>query len=186
MAGSRTEANGFIYEWVGQLDSAQMKGIRGLFNSVLETETVIGFPGPLRDDEGGEFFEGLRLDIQLKRKQLLLVTGPDGQAVGMLLLSQNSQPNCKHQAELSKCIIHPAFRGQGILDEGLKSLAAHCQRIGVDLLLMDVRKGSRAEKIWRQLGFTPFGELADYARVDGRQEAGLYMSAPVQQLGRAR
>lgn len=184
MAGSRTEVKGFVYEWLDQLDNDQLKQIRGLFNAVLETETVIGFPEPLRDDEGHEFFEGLRLDLQLKRKQLLLVQGPEKQVVGMVLLSQNSQPNCRHMAELTKCIVHPTYRGQRILEEGIKVLAARCKEIGVDMLVMDVRKGSRAEKLWRLLGFVPFGELADYARVNGQQEAGLFMSVPVEQFGR--
>jgi ribosomal protein S18 acetylase RimI-like enzyme len=185
MAGSRTDVNGFLYEWVTSVDAARMKQIRALFNAVLETETVIGFPGPLREEEGQAYFDGLAQDVQLQRKDLMLVQqGPERRAVGMVLLSQNSQPNCRHIAELSKCIIHPEFRGQGVLDDGLRALAAHCQQLGVDLLTMDVRKGSRAEKIWRQLGFTPFGELADYARVNGRSEAGIFMSAPISALGR--
>ena len=186
MAGSRTEVDGFIYEWVEQLDSSMVGQIRGLFNAVLETETVIGFPRPLRSDEGSDFFEGLAFDIRLKRKQLLMIREGGEHAAGMVILAQNSQPNCQHIAELSKCIIHPVYRGQRILDEGLKVVIARCQDIGVDIVTMDVRKGSRAEKIWLQLGFVPFGELGDYARVNGRREAGIFMSANIQDLGRAR
>ena len=186
MVGSRTETKSFTYDWVDQLNGELIEQVRGLFNAVLETETVIGFPGPLRQDEGNDFFDGLGLDVRLKRKQLLIIRTDEARAVGMVILSQNSQPNCRHIAELSKSIIHPDYRGQGILDDGLKAVIVRCQEIGVEVVTMDVRKNSRAEKIWRQLGFVPFGELADYARVNGRQEAGVFMSAHLHELGRNR
>jgi len=184
MTTARTDDEGFLYEWVTTLDGHHLVQIRRLFNAVLETETVIGFPAPLENGESQGFFDELAQDVRLRRKDLLLVRAPNESVVAMLLLSQNAQPNCRHIAELSKCIIQPEYRGQGVLDGGVKALAERCREIGVDVLTMDVRKGSRAEKIWRLLGFTPFGELPDYARVAGKVEAGVYMWARADGLGR--
>lgn len=181
MLGSRVDSGSVEIAWVKEIDARLAGEIRALFNAVLETEDVIGFPGPLADGEGESFFDGIRLDVRLGRKHALFVRS-GGELVAMVLLSQNGQPNCRHLGEVSKCMIHPRHRGRGILEAGLRALRARCDELGVEVLTLDVRKGTRAEALWRRLGFLPFGELPDYARVGGRTEAGVFMWAPVASL----
>lgn len=185
MLGSQVDSTHIELEWVKEIDARLVGEIRALFNAVLETEDVIGFPGPLRDGEGEPFFEGVRLDVRLGRKHALIARS-GGALVAMVLLSQNGQPNCRHLGEVSKCMIHPRHRGRGILDAGLRALCARCHELGIEVLTLDVRKGTRAEALWRHLGFSPFGELPDYARVGGRTEAGVFLWAPVARLAGSR
>ncbi|AUX23374.1 GCN5 family acetyltransferase [Sorangium cellulosum] len=181
MLGSQVDSADIEIAWVEEIDARFAGEIRALFNAVLETEDVIGFPGPLRGGEAEPFFEGVRLDVRLGRKRALVVRSC-GELVAMVLLSQNGQPNCRHLGEVSKCMIHPRHRGRGILEAGLRALCARCHELGIEVLTLDVRKGTRAEGLWRRLGFSPFGELPDYARVGGRTEAGVFMWAPVARL----
>ena len=102
----------------------------------------------------------------------------------MVLLTANGQPNCRHLAEISKCIIHPSSRGRGLLSVGFQHVLARCRVRRIDVVTLDVRKGTRAEQLWLALGFRPFGELNDYARTDGKTHAGTYLYASVDDLMR--
>jgi GNAT superfamily N-acetyltransferase len=182
MSGSTIESRERSFEWVGALEAEAIGELRALFNAVLATDDVIGFPAPLREDEGEAFFAGMALDVRLGRKQMLLAR--DGGALAaMVLLAPNGQPNCRHLAEVSKCMVHPEHRRTGMIGWGLRHVRTRCRELGIEILTLDVRKGSPAERLWLHLGFQPFGELSDYARVGGRSEAGVFMWGEVERLG---
>jgi GNAT superfamily N-acetyltransferase len=183
MDGSKTEVSGLRFGWLDErIGATDVEQIRGLFNASLALDDMIGFSGPIPAGEQAGFFDGLRFDLERRRKEALLVHGSDGALVAMALLSRNGQPNCRHIAEISKCIVHPLHRGRGILTAGLRCLLARCQRQGIDVLTLDVRQGSRAERLWCALGFQPFGELPDYARVKGQIHRGVYLWARLDDL----
>lgn len=54
--------------------------------------------------------------------------------------------------------------------------------LGIELLTLDVREGSRAHRLWSTLGFASFGVLNDYARVNGVSHRGHYMVQRVDDL----
>jgi hypothetical protein len=181
MPGSQREPVAVTFAWVTQMDHRLQSEIRALFNASLELDDMIGFPGPLAADDD-DYLAGLQFDVAAGRKQLLVGRAADGTFVAMALLTPSGMPNCRHLAEVSKCIIHPAWRGVGVLAAGLPELLTHCVTSGIEVLTLDVRKGTRAESLWQMLGFRVFGELPDYSRPNGRPEAGVYLWAPVHEL----
>lgn len=181
MPGSKRDPVDIVFAWTETLDDDLSRRIRDLFNASLELDDIIGFEHPL-DDVACEYLDGLRSDVNGGRKRLLVGHGEDGALVCMAVLSRSALPNCRHIAEVSKCIILPSRRGTGILGAGLKELLAHCAASGIDVLTLDVRKGTRAEVLWKTIGFRAFGELPDYARTGGQTHSGVYLWAPVHEL----
>jgi ribosomal protein S18 acetylase RimI-like enzyme len=183
MSGWPRNATGSVtLTWLTSVDEPALCGVRDLFDAALALDDMIGFSGPLTDEQAAEYFIGLRLDVDLGRKALLLGRAPDGAVVAMAVLTPNGLPNCRHLAEISKCIVHPEWRGSGVVRRGLAELLAFCRARGIDTLTLDVRKGTRAETLWKGLGFEPYGELPDYARTATGCHAGTFLWASVNAL----
>jgi len=185
MTGSTSDSLAVRFRWVDELSDDLMARIRALFNASLELDDLIGFPGPLPDGPAAPYLDRLQLELAARQQRLLVACDDDGDIVAMTLLAPNPQPNCRHIAEVSKCVVHPKCRGRGIVKEGFRELLAYCRSSGIDVLTLDVRKKTRAESLWRALGFQPYGELPDYARVGGHTYAGVYLWARVEELERS-
>ena len=182
MPGSTTEAAAVAFAWVDRIDCELMAQIRALINAALDVDDIIGFPAPIANDAPTPYLDYLKADIETARRRLLLGRDHHGQVMAMAVVTRSPLPNCEHLAEVSKCIIHPAHRGRGILRSGVDHLLAECRRCGIEVLTLDVRRGTRAEALWGALGFRPFGVLPDYARTHGQVHAGVYLWAPVEEL----
>ncbi len=102
--------------------------------------------------------------------------------VGHVLLVPSHLPNCAHVAELSRMFAHPAYRSMSMLHGCMKSIIKYSKAIGVEVLRLDVRADTRVERLWKMMGFEPFGVMKDYARVDGHSYTGTLMQQRVDVL----
>jgi hypothetical protein len=64
----------------------------------------------------------------------------------------------------------------------LLSLLEKCQEQNIECLCIDTKKGSSAEKKWRQIGFKIYGILPDYSRINGESFDGVYMFMDVNKM----
>lgn len=72
------------------------------------------------------------------------------------------------EEELLLFAVDPAFRGRGIGWRMLERLAAEAAARGTKRLLLEMRRGNPAERLYRRFGFVPIGERPNYYRaVDG-------------------
>lgn len=170
------------FTWLSSLNALELEAIRGLLNATIERDDVVGFVSPIASADH-PYLLGLRHAVNTGA--IACLAGFDGGSlVGMIHVKKDGQPNCRHRAELCKCMIHPRYRGRGILQQGLKHLLEYCRRENLEVVTLDVRKGSRAEVFWRRLGFIEYGSLPDYARVDSQPLAGSFLWASVERLGK--
>lgn len=169
------------YDWLPEIDGTTAGEIVELYNSALQTETIIGYAEPLAPEAARKVVEELASSIRERRQDFFAVRS-ESKLVGMALLTPSSLPNCRHRAELSKGIILGEWRGQGIVKTALAEIARHCLRRDISMLTLDVREGSRAHRLWEALGFQPYGRLEDYARVNGAPFPGLFMYIAAERL----
>jgi ribosomal protein S18 acetylase RimI-like enzyme len=182
MPESVTDSVDVAFDWAVVDQDDLLDEIRDLFNASLELDDIIGFPRALPGDQPTDYLEELRADLNAGRKRILLGRSPDRTLIAMAILRRSLMPNCRHVGEISKCVIHPSCRGRGVLTQGVRHLLEYCRIAEIDVLTLDVRKGTRAEGLWRALGFQQFGELPDYARTEAGTHAGVYLWAPVRVL----
>jgi ribosomal protein S18 acetylase RimI-like enzyme len=64
--------------------------------------------------------------------------------------------------------VHPSFRGQRLVELALKQLVNRADSLRIEQLVLDVREDTRAHMLWKRYGFSTYGVLEDYARIDGR------------------
>lgn len=164
-----------IFTWPTMLSPLRKRRIVDLLNAILATETQIGFPGVMPMEEGLAFVNNLQEEITANNCLLFNILHGDGEVVGMAILKRDLQPNCKHVVEVCKGMIHPKFRGEGVMEAAFLEIGEKCLEQGMELLKLDVRKGTKAEQVWKFIGFKTYGHLEDYAREDGQVFAGAFM-----------
>ncbi|MGH6904580.1 MAG: GNAT family N-acetyltransferase [Geminicoccaceae bacterium] len=99
-----------------------------------------------------------------ERHRLLLTAFAGETLIGSVQLGLEPRPNGRHRAEVMKLMVLRAHRRRGAgraLMRALLQAARACDR---SLLLLDVRTGDPAERLYRALGFVKVGEVPDHAR----------------------
>ncbi|WP_217333079.1 GNAT family N-acetyltransferase [Rhodanobacter sp. C05] len=160
--------------WPTSIDPSTGAGIVALYNDAIQHTDVIGYRQALNDDEG----QALVADLEdsLRRGGLALFVIRDGDDfIGMALLASSEMPNCRHIANLSKGIIRSDYQKRGLVRGAFLNICDYCDAHGYSLITLDVRENSRPHQLWQGLGFTEYGRLVDYARVDGIAHPGVYM-----------
>ncbi|MCA9648562.1 MAG: hypothetical protein KC501_01560 [Myxococcales bacterium] len=150
--------------WIDALDDETASSIVRIVNDVSKQDSTVGFDGELSDEQAAHFIADLRTRMKHGRTHVLLITSREGEPFGMLVLEQHGSPNNQHIGDVSKAMLVPDARHQGILLEGAKELGRHCRRIGVDVMTLDVRADAPAMGLWAFLGFQQYGRLPDYSR----------------------
>ena len=71
--------------------------------------------------------------------------------------------------------IHPKYRSMSIVCGCIKEIVKYSNIIEIEILRLDVRADTKIERLWKMMGFEPFGKMKDYARVDGYSYSGTFM-----------
>ncbi len=110
----------------------------------------------------------------------LLVARVQDVIVGTVMLGFSAMPNGRHRAEISKLLVHPAARRQGIA----RSLMLQAEQLaaahGKTLLVLDTRSGDVATALYLSLGWHIAGSIPGYAiSTTGELEATTVMYKPL-------
>ena len=87
----------------------------------------------------------------------------DGAIVGCAVLVPSLKPNSPHRAEVVKVLVHRRARRRGIASGLMAALEAEALGDGRWLLILDTTTGSDGDRLYRRLGWTPFGEVPNHA-----------------------
>ena len=169
-------------EWPSRLSEDDQQQLLELMNCVLAKETTIGFPGPLAPAQGRAVIAGFAEAVACGDKHVLLFRTGEGRIIGQVTLTPNKLPNCCHLGEISRTFVHPDYRGLAVVRLGMQRVLDKCESLGIEKLHLDVRAGTRVHQLWQLLGFQEYGRLEDYARVNGEQFTGAFMTQTIAAL----
>ncbi|MBV8467968.1 MAG: GNAT family N-acetyltransferase [Burkholderiales bacterium] len=167
--------------WNPPLSPVVVAGIVRMINSTVPEGGTLGYAQPLDQHTAAGFIESLDCRIQGGDTHMLMGMAGSEPAF-FVLMTQSGMPNCRHRAELSKGVVYPSHRGRGLLRLALAEIVARAHDLGVEQFELDVRENSRAHRLWQQMGFSTWGVVEDYARVNGRVHRGHYMRQSVVEL----
>ena len=102
-------------------------------------------------------------------KAVLLVAWMDGELVGTVQLGLDMPENAPHRAELSKLLVDPRVWRQGVGRALVRRAEQAARGIGRRLLVLDTRRGTAAERLYRELGWTELGAIPG-AELDGARQ----------------
>jgi GNAT superfamily N-acetyltransferase len=92
-----------------------------------------------------------------------------GKVVGTVMCVFAPQPNQPYRADVAKMLVLSSHRQQGLGAALLTAIEAEALTAGKTLLILDTTAGSAADRLYRRMGWTPFGTAPGYAYApDGR------------------
>ncbi|WP_367718440.1 GNAT family N-acetyltransferase [Nitratireductor sp. GISD-1A_MAKvit] len=124
----------------------------------------IGFVLPFGMEEAAHFWQEKILPAVGAGGRLLLVARQGGRIAGSVQLVVDTPANQPHRAEVSKLLVNPALRRQGIGRALMEALEAEARSLGRSLITLDTRTGDSAEPLYAALGFSIAGIIPDYCR----------------------
>ena len=94
---------------------------------------------------------------------IFLVARDDDGIAGSVQLHPAWAPNQPHRAEIVKLLVHRRSRRAGLGTQLMRSIEEAAYRAGYTLLTLDAKRGTPAEKLYRDLGWVPVGTIPRYA-----------------------
>jgi acyl-CoA synthetase (AMP-forming)/AMP-acid ligase II len=183
-AAAESIAARVAWSWPAELDDELRSQLIGFLGRVLATDDTVGYPGPLAPAQGAQAMDQLARDLAHRRCQVL-IGRLDGRVVAQCTLVPSGFPNSRHLGSIYRGMVDPEIRTGNLLPIACGHLVERCRELGVEVLCIDTRVGSRAAALWQALGFQEFGRLPDYSRVGPARYAGLYLYQRVDDLARA-
>lgn len=135
-----------------------------LLHACVHDGASVNFVLPFSVDDAAAFWSSKVLPALRRGTCLLLVAHRDGRIVGTVQLSTDTPPNQPHRAELSKLLVHPECRRQGIAKVLMADIERRARTMGRTLITLDTRTGDNAEPLYKSLGYETAGKIPGYCR----------------------
>ena len=150
--------------------AAELERLASLLVACVDAGASIGFLRPLDLQSAQGFWRGV-LQSEQRGERLVFGAYHDAKLCGSVQLVLAQMPNQPHRADISKLIVEPDMRRQG-LARGLMEMAeASALKLGRHLLTLDTATEDAAS-LYRALGHQFSGRIPDYAlNPDGVPEA---------------
>ncbi|MEV8515099.1 GNAT family N-acetyltransferase [Dactylosporangium sp. NPDC051484] len=168
------------YTWPTELSEDDMLEMLDMMNAVAVRERTLGFFEPLDRGKGLNLLRAFDADLRRGTVQLLAVRNDEGRMVGMVTLARAPLPARRHVVEMRRCVVHPDYRGQFLI-EGWEHALRKAVEMGCAVVTLEVRDDGPVA-LWRRIGFNEYGRLPDYARNDGNPVTGFFMYARCREL----
>ncbi len=154
-------------------DAASLPGLSRLLVDCVNAGASVGFLAPLQLSRAEAFWRKVAQGVA-DGDRLLLVAEAHGAAasvgqahapriVGTVHLVVGQPDNQAHRADVSKLLVHPQARRQGVADRLMQAVETQAQRIGKTLLVLDTACDSDAERLYQRRGWQPAGRIPGYA-----------------------
>ena len=127
--------------------------------SCVEGGASLGFHAPLVPGVAREWWGRFPRD-----GVMLLVAEQDGRIVGAVQLHDAESANGAHRGEVSKLLVHPAWRHRGIARALMARLEDEARTAGKFLLVLDTREGDPSNDLYASAGYQEGGRIPKWAR----------------------
>ncbi|MDQ0317061.1 GNAT family N-acetyltransferase [Amorphus orientalis] len=143
---------------------ARMGDLASLLLACVEDGASVNFILPFTEPQALAYWEAkVRAPVQ-SGARIVWIAETGGRIVGTVQLDIDTPPNQPHRAEVTKLLVHPEARRQGIARRLMQTLEAHAAGLGRTLLTLDTRTGDKAEPLYSSLGFVTVGTIPRFCR----------------------
>jgi len=141
----------------------------GLLHACVKAGASVNFVEPFAPADAEAFWRLKVLPPARAGHRTVLVAEEGGRIAGSVQLGTDTPPNQPHRAEVTKLLVHPAFRRRGIARCLMLALEAEAGRLGRSLLTLDTRTGDAAEPLYASLGYIAVGVIPGYSLDTARE-----------------
>jgi ribosomal protein S18 acetylase RimI-like enzyme len=146
---------------VHALDDAQIEELATVLIDCVDGGASVSFMHPLSRERAVAFWRRVVQGVAAGERALI-VAGDARGLCGTVQLVLDQPENQPHRAELSKMLVHPRARRQGLGAALMRAAEATARDCGKTLLVLDTANGE-AERLYERLGWTRVGAIPDYA-----------------------
>lgn len=152
---------------------AALPALADILRACVEGGASVNFVLPFTQQDSEAWWRRAVLPALREGERRLLVARVGGRILGTVQLALAPQPNQPHRAEVTKLLVHPDGRRQGLARALMTRLEEVARGEGRRLLILDTVEGSAAERLYRSLGWTLLGVVprfavsTDRARLEG-------------------
>lgn len=143
---------------------ARLPALAGVLHACVAAGASVNFVTPFSMSDAERFWREVAWPPLRDGRRLLWTAEAPGRVIGTVQLALDTPPNQTHRAEVTKLLVHPAFRRAGLGRALMQALLAEAQRRGRWLITLDTVAGDAAESLYASLGFEHAGVIPDYAR----------------------
>ncbi|MFC4168824.1 GNAT family N-acetyltransferase [Teichococcus aestuarii] len=145
---------------------AALPELAALLEACVADGASIGFLHPMPAGEAAAWWRGLEGSLRDGSRRVL-VARRAGRIAGTGALALAGLPNGRHRAEVSKLMVHPEMRRQGIARVLMLALEDVARAEERPLLVLDTKAGDAGEPLYRALGWREAGSIPGYALRSG-------------------
>ena len=142
---------------------AVIPDLGALIADAVESGASVNFLRGFSAADGAAWWTARIPDVASGAIRPIVARRQDGEVVGVVVLAPSRNPNSPHRAEVNKVIVHRRARGRGIASGLMRAIEELALAGGHWLLVLDTTTGSDAERLYRRLGWTRFGEVPNHA-----------------------
>jgi ribosomal protein S18 acetylase RimI-like enzyme len=158
-----------IEEWrLDELDAAAIERdldmLADVLHAVVHDGAGVSFVVPFSVDESRAFWVDRVLPGMRAGTRRVAVARRGSRIVGTAQLELAWPPNQQHRAEVTKLLVHPDARRQGIARALMLALEDIALASGRTLLTLDTWTGGSAERLYQSLGYVTVGVIPRFAR----------------------
>lgn len=140
-----------------------------LLRDAVDGGSSVNFLAPLDLSIADSFWEKVADDVATDQR-LVLAALEDDRVIGSVQLVFATQQNGQHRAEVQKVFTHSRARRRGIATLLMLGIEDEARSVNRTLLVLDTERGSAAEKLYEQVGYTRVGVIPQFAlNHDGSQ-----------------
>ena len=144
-------------------------GLAGLLQACVEDGASIGFLMPFSRQDALDYWKKVSPLFQDKSRALFIAR-IEKAIIGSVQIDFAMPANQPHRCEITKLMVHPTTRGQGIAKELIKCLELEARNSNRTLITLDTRTGDHGEYLYKSLGYHSAGVIPGYAQ----SSAGLF------------
>jgi DNA-binding SARP family transcriptional activator/predicted GNAT family acetyltransferase len=133
-----------------------------LLRETVDGGASLGFLPPLTHRDARRYWLSLGPELRGGSRLLFAATVGDRLA-GSGQLALPRWPNGRHRAEVQKVMVAGSLRGCGIGRRLMQTMHDTARERGRSLLLLNTRRGDRAERFYRGLGYRDAGMIPGYS-----------------------
>lgn len=149
-------------EFSRDFSPADFEALADILLACVDQGASVGFILPITRQQALTFWHKLLPAFSSGEKRLL-VARLHGKIVGTVQLAVAMPANGKHRAEVSKLLVHPQARRQGIATQLMQRIEKLAKVEDKRLLVLDTDTGGSAVALYQGLGYQVAGVIPDYA-----------------------
>lgn len=147
---------------VDTLNQTQLTELSQLLIACVEAGASVSFMLPLTEAKAQAYWQENHKSLQQGERLVFVAETAAGEIVGSVQIVLSQPENQPHRADLSKMLVHPKARRQGIAAALLTAAETGALAQGKHLLVLDTAN-PEAERIYERGGWQRSGVIPDYA-----------------------